>query len=118
MVSVGVGVHRALEAAGELAEQGIYASVIDLRTVAPLDRNAICEAVARSGRLLVVDEDYEAFGLSGEVAAVALEADLSFSYGRVCTRETIPYARELEDRTLPNRRRIVDKALQMVNGRQ
>lgn len=114
MVGVGVGVHRALEAAGELAEQGIYASVIDLRTITPLDKDTICGSVARSGRLLVVDEDYEGFGLSGEVAAVALEANLSFTFGRVCTRETIPYARHLEDRTLPNRQRIVEKALHML----
>ena len=45
---------------------------------------------------------------------VALEANLSFTFGRVCTRETIPYARHLEDRPLPNRQRIVEKALHML----
>ena len=72
MVSVGVGVHRALEAAQTLEEEGISAAVLDLRTVAPLDETALCEAVARTGRLLVIDEDYETFGLSGELAAVAI----------------------------------------------
>lgn len=106
MISLGVGVHRALEAAECLEEEGVSASVLDLRTVSPLDKAAICEAVAASGRLLVVDEDYEGFGLSGELAAVILEAGIQTKYGRVCTRTTIPYARRKEDQALPNVERI------------
>ncbi len=102
LVAVGVGVHRALAAAKLLREQGISADVLDLRTVSPLDVTAICQTVGRTRRLLVVDEDYEGFGLSGEVAAVALEAGLQFSYARLCTWSTIPYARNLEDEALPN----------------
>jgi len=115
MVSVGVGVHRALQAAEELEEQGISAGVIDLRTVAPLDQAAICEAVARTGRMLVVDEDYTAFGLSGELAALVLEAGITCKYARVCTNETIPYARQLEDQVLPNVPRIVSAAIALVD---
>jgi pyruvate dehydrogenase E1 component beta subunit len=114
MVSVGVGVHRALEAAHELAGQGISAGVIDLRTVCPLDVELVCEAVARSGRLLVVDEDYQGFGLSGELAAVALEAGISVKYARVCTTGTIPYAPHLEDRALPNTERIMAAGLRLM----
>ena len=77
IVSVGVGVHRAGEAAEALEKEGISAGVMDLRTVSPLDKTAICEAVAKTGRLLVVDEDYEAFGLSGELSAVVQEAGIS-----------------------------------------
>jgi pyruvate dehydrogenase E1 component beta subunit len=106
LVSVGVGVHRALEAAGILAEEGVSATVLDLRTVAPLDRTAVCDAVARTGRLVVVDEDYEGFGLSGELAAVVMEAGIPARMARVCTQTTIPYARALEDRALPNVERI------------
>jgi len=116
IVSVGVGVHRAIEAAAILDETGISASVIDLRTVAPLDKETVVEAVQRSGRLLVVDEDYEGFGLSGELAAVALEAELSFKYARVCTQQTIPYARHLEDQVLPNRERIIAAARDLVSA--
>jgi pyruvate dehydrogenase E1 component beta subunit len=114
IVSVGVGVHRALEAAEALENQGISAGVIDLRTVSPLDKEAICQAVSRTGRLLVVDEDYEGFGLSGELAAIVLEAGIPVRYGRVCTQDTIPYARELEDQTLPSVQRITDVALRLV----
>ncbi len=106
IASVGVGVHRALEAAQALAAEGISASVLDLRSVAPLDKITICDEVKRTGRLLVVDEDYEAFGLSGELSAVVLEGGVSCKFGRVCTQTTIPYARSLEDQTLPNVSRI------------
>jgi acetoin:2,6-dichlorophenolindophenol oxidoreductase subunit beta len=115
MVSVGVGVHRALEAAQTLEEEGISAAVLDLRTVAPLDDTALCEAVARTGRLLVIDEDYETFGLSGELAAVAIEAGIPIRYARVCTRTTIPYARSLEDQTLPNVDRIRSAASRLLH---
>ncbi len=116
IATLGVGVHRALEAAVLLEKRGVAASVLDLRSVSPLDRDALCEQVGRSGRLLVVDEDYEGFGLSGELAAVALEAGLTFKFGRVCTQTTIPYARALEDETLPNVKRIVDAAEKLVKN--
>ena len=106
IVSVGVSVHRALEAARTLEAEGISAGVLDLRTVSPLDKTALCNAVQQTGRLLVVDEDYESFGLSGELSAVVLEAGLSCKYARVCTQTTIPYSRNLEDQVLPNVQRI------------
>jgi pyruvate/2-oxoglutarate/acetoin dehydrogenase E1 component len=106
LVSVGVGVHRALEAADTLTKDGISAGVLDLRTISPLDKITLCEVVGQTGRLLVVDEDYEGFGLSGELAAVVLEAGIQIKYARVCTQTTIPYARSLEDQTLPSVERI------------
>jgi pyruvate dehydrogenase E1 component beta subunit len=114
LVSVGVGVHRALEAGVTLEARGISCSVIDLRTVSPLDRDAVCEAVSRSGRLLVVDEDYREFGLSGELAAVLLEAGIPVRYARVCTEQTIPFSLELEKQVLPNTKRIVDAAQKLM----
>lgn len=108
--SVGVGVHRSLEAAEVLEAQGISAQVVDLRTVSPLDLEAVCRAVSRTGRMLVVDEDYEGFGLSGELAAVVLEAGIQVEFGRCCTLGTIPYARVLEDQVLPNVERITQAA--------
>lgn len=98
-----MGVHRALEAAQALESEGILTGVLDLRTVSPLDKTTVREAVAQTERLLVVDEDYESFGLAGELSAVALETSVSYKYARVCTQTTIPYARHLEDRILPNK---------------
>lgn len=115
IISVGVGVHRALEAADKLKESGgLSIGVIDLKTVSPLDKRTVCEVVAKTGRLLVVDEDYKSFGLSGELAAVILESGVSVKYSRVCTGNTIPYARHLEDQTLPSTSRIIDAILELV----
>ena len=114
IASVGVGVHRALEAAQTLDSEGVSAGVLDLRTVSPLDKTTVRQAVAQTGRLLVVDEDYEGFGLSGELSAVVLEAGLACRFARVCTQTTIPYARHLENQVLPNTERICDSAKQLV----
>ena len=114
LISVGVGVHRALEAAEILGKENISAAVLDLRTVTPLDKTTLCEMVAQTGRLLVVDEDYEAFGLSGELAAVVLEADIPVKYARICTQTTIPYARSMENRVLPNVERIRAAAIDLL----
>jgi pyruvate/2-oxoglutarate/acetoin dehydrogenase E1 component len=114
IVSVGVGVHRALKAADVLQAEGITTEILDLRTITPLDRTSLCESISKTGRLLVVDEDYEAFGLSGELSAVLLEEGLVFRYGRVCTQTTIPYARKLEELTLPNVGRICAKARELM----
>ena len=106
LISLGVSVHRCLAAADGLAGRGVECTVIDLRTVAPLDRATIEEAARRTGRVVVVDEDYVRGGLSGEVAAVIAEAGIRSAFARVATEDTIPYARDLEDATLPNVTRI------------
>ena len=116
LVSLGVGIHRALQAAETLEAEGISAAVLDLRTVSPLDKETLCESILQTGRLLVIDEDYQSFGFSGELAAVALEADISLKYGRVCTQSTIPYARKLEDQTLPNVSRICNAARKLTQA--
>lgn len=116
IVGLGVDVHRALEAAERLQAEGISAGVLDLRWAAPLDAQTLYEKVSQTGRLLVVDEDYQGFGLSGEVAAILLEAGLGFRYRRVCTQDTIPYARDLEAQTLPNVPRILAAARELMTA--
>ncbi len=107
LISLGVGVHRCLEAADVLATQGIEAAVLDLRTVAPLDRPAIVTAAQRAGRVVVADEDYQRAGLTGEVAALLLESGTQATYARVAVEQTIPFAPHLEHAALPNADRIV-----------
>ncbi|MFX0041735.1 MAG: alpha-ketoacid dehydrogenase subunit beta [Candidatus Hodarchaeota archaeon] len=114
LVSVGVGVHRSIEAANILEGKGISAEVLDLRSVVPLDVEGIKKSVSKTEAVLIVDEDYKNFGLSGEIGAILLEEGLSFKYGRVCTENTIPYSRELEDQALPNTKRIIDEALKIL----
>jgi pyruvate/2-oxoglutarate/acetoin dehydrogenase E1 component len=116
IVSVGVSVHRALEAAKILEEKGISTQVIDLRIIAPLDKKLVIGTVSETGRMLVVDEDYQAFGLSGELAAILLEVGIPFKYSRVCTNGTIPFSPQLEYQTLPNIERIVDSAIKLINN--
>ena len=116
IAGVGVSVHRAFEAADILEQKGLAAEVLDLRTVAPLDTETVMASVSKTGRLLAVDEDYRDFGLSGELAARVLESGIQAKYGRVCTAETIPYNRQLEDRVLPNTDRIVEAALKISLG--
>lgn len=114
IVSLAVGVHRALEAADRLATQGIVCEVIDLRSLRPLDHRAVVESVRRTNRLLVVDEDYRSFGLAGEVAAIALEAELTPRFGRVCLEDTLPYARAREAEALPNVGRIMEAVQRLI----
>ncbi len=114
MVSLGLAVHRASAAAQRLEAEGVSCEVIDLRTVRPLDVEAVVRSARRTGRLLVVDEDYRECGLSGEVAAAVLEAGVAPRYARVCLEQTIPYARHLEAAALPNVDRIVAAARKLA----
>ncbi|MDF1513405.1 MAG: transketolase C-terminal domain-containing protein [Anaerolineae bacterium] len=115
LVSVGVSVHRALQAAERLSKEGLSIGVLDLRTVSPLDKDSLLDQVNHTRRLVVVDEDYERFGLSGELAAIILENGIPCAYGRVCTHNTIPYAKHLEEATLPNVARISEAVKGLLN---
>jgi len=115
IASVAVGVHRALAAAARLDGEGVDCEVLDLRSLRPLDVETVAASVQKTGRLLAVDEDYREFGLSGELAAVCLEAGLSPRFGRVCVEDTLPYARHLERNALPNADRIVAAVRELVS---
>src|SRR5260221_2943065 len=69
LVGLGVTVHHAVTAAGALEKEGVSAEVIDLRSIAPLDRETVCRSVRKTGRVLAVDDDYLSYGVSGEVIA-------------------------------------------------
>jgi len=110
LISLGVGAHRCMEAAHVLGGSGIDASVLDLRSISPLDRAAVVAQASRTRRVVVVDEDYVRGGLSGEIAAVLLEAGVATAFARVAVEGTIPFAPHLEYAALPNVERIVDAA--------
>ena len=119
VVTVSLSVHHSLDVAEKLAGEGIDAEVIDLRSLVPLDREAILTSVAKTGRLVVVDEDYQSFGLSGEVAATVAESDptlLKAPVARVANPDVpIPYAHLLEYAILPRQDRI-EAAIRRVVG--
>jgi pyruvate/2-oxoglutarate/acetoin dehydrogenase E1 component len=105
VVTLGLHVHRALDAAETLAEDGVDVEVIDLRTLVPLDRETVVESVEKTGRLVVVDEDYRSFGLTGEIVSTVTEEALSSleAVERVAMPDVpIPYARELEQEVQPD----------------
>jgi len=114
LISLGVAAHRCLQAAELLAAQGVEATVLDLRTVAPLDCQAIVDVAEAIGRVVVADEDYVRGGLSGEIAAVLLEARLACQFARVAVESTIPFSRAREQKTLPNVQRIVAAVRKML----
>jgi len=111
IVGLAKGVHNGLRAADQLADQGVSAEVIDLRSLVPLDRDTVLESVAKTGRLIVVDEDYKSFGVSGEIIATVAEHDLGMLKARpqrvAYPDVPIPYSRPLEQFCLPNADKIV-----------
>jgi pyruvate dehydrogenase E1 component beta subunit len=110
VVTLSLSVHHALDAAESLAGHGLDVEVIDLRSLVPLDRETILGSVAKTGRLVVVDEDYQSFGLSGEVVATVTDIDpgmLRAPVARVANPDVpLPYSRSLEYAVLPRQDRI------------
>ncbi len=106
IVSLAMMVNRALDAADTLAAEGIEAEVIDLRTLVPLDKQTVINSVKKTHRLLIVDEDYLSFGMSGEIAAIVAENALDYldaPVRRLAVPDVpIPYSRPLENFVLPS----------------
>jgi len=111
IVGLAMGVHNALKAADKLAEEGVNAEVVDLRSLVPLDRETVISSVKKTGRLIVVDEDYQSYGVSGEVITSVVEHDYSLLRSgpkRVAYPDVpIPFARHMEQFCLPNADKIV-----------
>jgi len=118
IVAVAMMVHRALEAAQELEKEGISVEVIDLRTLVPLDKEAIINSVKKTHRLLVVDEDYLSYGMSGEIVAIVAENALEYLDAppkRVAVPDVpIPYSNTLEDFVIPSADRIAQAVRELV----
>jgi pyruvate/2-oxoglutarate/acetoin dehydrogenase E1 component len=109
IVSAMNGVHAALEAAETLAADGVEAEVVDLRTLRPLDIPTVLESVAKTNRIVVVEEGPLTGGWAGEVLARVTEhglGDLDDAW-RIATDDTpVPYSPPLEDAFLPGADRI------------
>ena len=107
-------VHQAFEAATRLSRKGISAEILDLRTLLPLDREAIAATARKTGKVMIVHEATRTGGVGGEVAATVAEAAFDRLDGpivRVTAPDTpVPFAAPLEDAFLPNADRIVAAA--------
>ncbi|MEM1982856.1 MAG: alpha-ketoacid dehydrogenase subunit beta [Sulfolobales archaeon] len=117
VVATAYMVHEAIKAADELRKEGVSVEVVDPRTIVPFDKDTIFKSVKKTGRLVVVDEDYDRCGFASWV--VALVADECFGYldapiKRVTTPTVpIPFSPVLEREILPNKEKII-KAVKEV----
>lgn len=112
VVALGLMVHRALAAADELAGDGIDAEVIDVRSLVPLDTATILDSVARTSRLVTVEENPRLCGWGAEIASIVADEafwDLDGPIVRITTPHVpLPAADSLEDVTIPSVERVVD----------
>jgi len=121
LITYGGTLPLTLEAAGQLAGEGIDAEVLDLRTLRPLDDAAILASVARTHRAVVVDEGWRSGSISAEISARISEHaffELDAPVGRVCSSEVpIPYSKHLELAALPSVERVVAASREAVGAR-
>lgn len=117
-----VGVSRlvgeALNAAKKLADQGMSAEVIDVRTLQPLDLQAIVESVKKTSRLIVASDDIKTGGVGSEISAAVTENAFDYLDAPViriaCPDTPIPFSPPLEQQYMPNADKIVDAAVQII----
>ncbi len=120
IVALGWMVQKALAAAERLAGEGVSAEVVDPRTIAPLDTKTILESVAKTGRLVLVDQATRHASVSAVIAAEV--ADQGFSSLKAPIKQvtaldtTIPYSKPMEEYVLPDEDKIVAAARQVLES--
>lgn len=119
VITYGLTVHFALEAAEELAKMGYSTHVLDLRTIQPLDKEAILAAAARTGKVLILHEDNKTGGVGGEVAAIIAEEllyDLDAPIMRIGGPDVpaMPISPPLEKFFMPNAEKVLEAMLQLA----
>jgi 2-oxoisovalerate dehydrogenase E1 component beta subunit len=114
IITYGAMVWTALDAAETLAQEGIEVEVLDLRTLAPLDRDAVCDSARKTSKVLLLHEDTQTGGLAGELAATLTERVWEHLDGpivRVTAPDTpVPFSPPLEEAFLPNAQKVIEKA--------
>lgn len=118
MIATSSMVYVALAAAEELDSLGVSVEVVDPRTIAPLDRATLVASAKKTGRVIVIDEGYQSYGTTAELAAVVAEDAfwyLDAPVKRIGAMDVpIPFSPVLEDETVPTPERVVEAALQLV----
>lgn len=113
VITYGLTVHFALQAAEELAKEGISAHILDLRTIQPLDEEAILEATRKTGKVLIIHEDNKTGGVGGEVAAIIAEKllfELDAPIERLCGYDVpaMPISPSLEKFYMLNKDKVME----------
>jgi len=118
VITYGAMLHVALEAAGRLEADGIDLEVLDLRTIKPLDQEAILATVRKTSRALVLTEEQQTGSVAGEVAALIAQHAFDWLDGpvhRLCCPDTpVPYSPPLEEAFLPQTKDIIAKAKKLA----
>lgn len=118
IITYGPGVYKALEAAKELAASGIDVEVVDLRTLNPLDNETVMKSIAKTHRVLIVEEAWRSVSISSEIIARIMENafyELDAPVERLCGVEVpIPYPKHLEDASIPQKEDIVNAVKKMM----
>jgi pyruvate dehydrogenase E1 component beta subunit len=113
-------VHQALDAASELAKEGIDAEIIDPRTWRPLDKEALFNSIKKTGKLVVVDEEYKTQGPAAEIAAIVAEEMFEYldaPIKRVCMPDIpIPASGYLDRFVIPNKDGIMNAVKEIVES--
>jgi pyruvate dehydrogenase E1 component beta subunit len=114
IVSFGIGMVHALRAAEELEREGIDAEVVDLRTIRPMDSEAVIQSVKKTGRCVIVEEGWPQSGVGAEIMAKIMEDAFDYLDApvmRICGKDVpMPYAANLEKLALPNAGEVVAAA--------
>jgi 2-oxoisovalerate dehydrogenase E1 component beta subunit len=113
VITYGLMLHYSLEAAEELASEGVEVEVLDLRTLRPLDTDAILASVRKTSKVMIVHEDNLTGGLGGEIAAIISQHAFESLDGpivRVCAPDVpaMPYSKPLEEAFMPSPAKIAD----------
>jgi pyruvate dehydrogenase E1 component beta subunit len=114
-------VHVALNAAEQLAGRGVSAEVVDPRTLFPLDADTLIASARKTSRVMIVDEGYRRYGITGELASTIAEGAfyyLDAPVRRIAAMDVpVPFSPPLEDATIPNEKLLVETALELVGRR-
>ncbi len=120
LISVGKMVNVCQEAANELAKENVSASILDLRTISPLDEETILEFTEETGRVVVVDEAYPRCGVAADVSSIIVEkafSDLKAPIKKVTPPHSpVPYAPNLEQAFLPSSQKVIDAVKEVIRG--
>jgi len=120
VVAISMMVYDALAAADDLEKQGVSVEVIDPRTLVPLDKDAIRSSVARTGRLVVVDEACQTCGAAAEILSLVVEDEDTFRRLKAPTRRVcgldipVPFSPPMEKYAIPDKQRIIEAVNQVM----
>jgi acetoin:2,6-dichlorophenolindophenol oxidoreductase subunit beta len=121
LVATSSMVQVALEAAGSLHEVHISAEVIDVRTTVPLDKETLIASVKKTSRAIIIDEGYESYGVTAEIASVIAEGAFYYLDAPVMRMGAmdvpVPFSPVLEDQTVPTSKKVAETALVLCNKR-